>query len=74
MGAADSARDAGVVIVLGWFVAAAVTASLITLGGFALAAGASAVAVTRLCREDRRRRADLDRVLDEVLGEAREPV
>ena len=59
---------------LGWFVAAAATASLITLGGFALAAGASAVAVTRLCREDRRRRADLDRVLDEVLGEAREPV
>ncbi|MHB1906167.1 MAG: hypothetical protein ACYCRG_04620 [Acidimicrobiales bacterium] len=74
MGAADSARDAGVVIVLGWFVAAAATAALITLGGFALAAGASAVAVTRLCREDRRRRADLDRVLDEVLGEAREPV
>ncbi|HQU26429.1 MAG TPA: hypothetical protein PLS29_05290 [Acidimicrobiales bacterium] len=61
-------------LVLELLVALAATASLVALGGLFLAGAASALAVARLARGDRRRRADLERVLSEVLGPAREPV
>ncbi len=74
MGADDPTRDDRGVIVLEWLVATAATASLVALVGLGVAAGASAIAVTRLWREDQSRSADLDRVLDEVLSGTREPV
>ncbi len=61
-------------IVLGVLVALAATASLVALAGLVVAGCASAIAVGRLAREDERRRADLERVLAEVLAPARERV
>ncbi len=74
MAVAPPARHDGDVIVLELLVAAAATASLVALGGLFVAGAASALAVTRLSHEDRRRRADLERVLDEILRGARETV
>ncbi len=74
MVAAGPTGHHGGVIVLELLVATAATASLAALAGLFVAGAASALAVTRLSREDRRRRADLERVLDEVLGRARETV
>ena len=74
MGATAPARHHGDVIVVGLIVAAMAVASLVALAGFVVAGASSAVAVARVAREDRRRRADLERVLGEVLGAARERV
>ncbi len=74
MGAAGAVRHHGGVIVIGLLVAAMAAASLVALAAFVVAGAWSALAVARLAREDRRRRADLERVLAEVLGAARERV
>ncbi len=71
---ARALRHHGDVIVLGLFVAAAAAASLVALAALFVAGAASALAVGRLAREDRRRRADLERVLDEVLASTGETV
>ncbi len=74
VGPADAARHHGDVIAIGLLIAAMAVASLVALAAIFVAGASSALAVTRLAREDRQRRADLERVLEEVLGEARERV
>ncbi len=53
---------------LGLAVAALIGASLLAIAGFALAALVAALAAVRASRRDALLRADLDRVLADVLG------
>ncbi len=52
----------------GFLVAALIVGSLLAVAGFALAAGVATLAAARASRADRVLRADLDRVLADVLG------